>query len=303
MCISVCALAFVLVCVARIEDGTPDKELVDEFSSEARACFEQAVVFLEGCLFGDVENKQLHIVAQACRAVHAWMDLCALGEVRFTTCFVEAMERHVKSIDSMSIALQSFQSEAPDCDKQWKYKCADFEKVRAALSDTSRRAQCAWDRIFVGLEADLSGVLPSSMALAQRSMMRDAATYETLVNACVKVVESGAYGLANATLDLAKKAESASVLPKKMPSLVQLRLTRSHARVCIGVEWAITKIKKITPSSPEDIPSHAAFIHSKLSLKGFSADVLPAYLSKVLTSMGNLKVPASAVAIVEGAAP
>ena len=67
----------------------------------------------------------------------------------------------------------------------------------------------------------------------------------------------------------------------------RLKRMRAAARLAIGVEWALTKVRGLKPKNQDEIVASAKDILAKLAKKGLKVAELPMYLQGVLMSMSK----------------
>ena len=77
--------------------------------------------------------------------------------------------------------------------------------------------------------------------------------------------------------------------------LATLQRARVQGKRAVGVNFAIKEIVHKVPSSPDQIPVHAAAVLSKLASRGIAPGKveLPGFLSRVLLKMKEVKAPAA----------
>ena len=70
----------------------------------------------------------------------------------------------------------------------------------------------------------------------------------------------------------------------------RLKRTRAVAKLAIGVEWALTRVKCLKPKDQDDIEVSAKDILAKLAKIGLKVADLPIYLQGVLMTMSKPKL-------------
>ena len=118
-------------------------------------------------------------------------------------------------------------------------------------------------------------------------LLKDEGLYKMLVSSVEKVQSLGLYRSSGDVITLATNAqERCGALPKsRSVGLANLQRQRSFSRRAISIEWALTKVKKHTPSVPGDMPAHASMIIQRLQAKGRKFSSLPVHFQGVLRAM------------------
>ena len=137
------------------------------------------------------------------------------------------------------------------------------------------------------LAKTIAGKLPAVSMLENRLMLKDEALYTTFVQCVEALHNAGYYAQAQETLTLHRSYDSSCGPLSQSPGLSRLKRVRAAARLAIGVEWALTKVRGLKPKNKDEIVASAKDILAKLAKKGLKVTELPIYLQGVLMSMSK----------------
>jgi hypothetical protein len=137
------------------------------------------------------------------------------------------------------------------------------------------------------LAKTIAGKLPAASMFDNRLLLKDQALYMTFVQSVDALHNGGYYAQAQETLALHRSYDSSCGPLSRSSGMSRLKRMRAAARLAIGVEWALTKVRGLKPKNKDEIVASAKDILGKLSKKGLKLTDLPVYLQGVLMSMSK----------------
>ena len=152
------------------------------------------------------------------------------------------------------------------------------------------RLHAAVDGFCEELAKTISAKLPALSLQENRLILKEDALYMTFVQGVEALQHAGLYAQAGETLTLQKSYETKCGPLSKSIGMSRLKRMRAAAKLAIGIEWALTKIRSLKPKLPGDIEVYAKDILTKLAKKGLKVAELPAYLQGVLMKMSQPQV-------------
>jgi hypothetical protein len=149
------------------------------------------------------------------------------------------------------------------------------------------RLHAAVDGFCEELAKTISAKLPAVSLQENRQILKDDALYLTFVQGVEVLQHAGHYAQAGETLTLHRSYETNCGPLSQSPGMSRLKRMRAAARLAIGVEWALTKVRGLKPKNKDEIVASAKDILAKLAKKGLKVTELPIYLQGVLMSMSK----------------
>ena len=136
----------------------------------------------------------------------------------------------------------------------------------------------------------ISAKLPAVALQENRVILKDDVLYQTFVQGVEVLQHAGHYAQAGETLTLHRSYETTCGPLSQSPGMSRLKRTRAAAKLAIGVEWALTRVRCLKPKDQDDIEVSAKDILAKLAKKGLKVADLPIYLQGVLMTMSKPKL-------------
>ena len=152
------------------------------------------------------------------------------------------------------------------------------------------RLHAAVDRFCEDLAKTIWAKLPALALQENRQILKDDALYLTFVQGVEVLQHAGHYAQAGETLSLHRSYETNCGPLSQSPGMGRLKRMRAAAKLAIGVEWALTKVRCLKPKLPDEIETSAKDILAKLAKKGLKVAELPVYLQGVLMTMSKPKL-------------
>ena len=158
--------------------------------------------------------------------------------------------------------------------------------LQVCIKDVDR-LHASVDGVCEELAKTIAPKLQAVSMLENMLILKDQALYMTFVQCVDALHNAGYYAQAQETLTLHRSYDSSCGPLSQSPGMSRLKRMRAAARLAIGVEWALTKVRGLKPKNPDDIVASAKDIHAKLAKKGLNVAELPMYLQGVLMSMSK----------------
>ena len=158
--------------------------------------------------------------------------------------------------------------------------------LQVCIKDVDR-LHASVDGVCEELAKEIGAKLPAVSMVENRLILKEEALYLTFVQCVDALHTAGYYAQAQETLTLWRAYQSSCGPLVQSPGRSRLKRMRAAARLAIGVEWALTKVRGLKPKNKDEIVDSAKDILAKLAKKGLKVTELPIYLQGVLMSMSK----------------